>query len=92
MDEDLYQEGLMLFQQRLAQLQAAGSLQELPPIPAADLKVLQAEAANQSSSKPTGGLVGGSWIFQPVCDVPLLMAAWIMYMREKAYNSAESCE
>ena len=60
MDEDLYQEGLMLFQQRLAQLQAAGSLQELPSIPAADLKVLQAEAANQSSSKPTGGLVGGS--------------------------------
>ena len=54
MDEDLYQEGLMLFQQRLAQLQAAGALQQLPPIPAADLKVLQAEAANQSLSKQTG--------------------------------------
>ena len=56
MDEDLYQEGLMLFQQRLAQLQAAGSLQKLPPIPAADLKALQSEAANQSSSKQTGRL------------------------------------
>lgn len=56
MDEDLYQEGLMLFQQRLTQLQAAGSLQELPPIPAADLKVLQAEAATKRSSRSTGRL------------------------------------